>query len=893
VTIRNLERLLAPRSVAFVGASPEPRTVGSIVAHNLLRGGFAGPIWLVNPRHRSIDGVSCFASLADLPEAPDLVVVATPPGFVPAIIADAGARGTRAAVVITAGIGGALRQSVLDAARPYCLRIQGPNCLGLLIPHIGLNASFSHRMPKAGDLSFVSQSGALVTTIIDWTASHDIGLSQVISLGDMIDADFGDFLDYLAGDTTSRAILIYMEQMTAAPKFVSAARRAARAKPVIVLKAGRNATAAKAAMSHTGALAGSDAAYNAAFRRAGVLRVRELRQLFDAAEILSAAPVLPGERLTILTNGGGAGVLATDALADLDGHLAALPSSTIARLHNVLPPTWSGTNPVDIIGDASPQRYEDAMRALLEDAATDALLVMNCPTALASSDAAASVVARETAAHKQNYPRKVVLTSWLGDGAAVASRRMFTEAHIPTFGTPEAAVEGFMQLVRYRRAQDELMQVPPSTSEAMCFDTAAVSAILRDALAAGRTTLSEVEAKALLASHGIPVVLTQIAADPAKVEAMAGEILKDHKSCVVKVLSDDISHKSDVGGVRLALASARDARVAAEEILSTVRKLRPSAIIRGFAVQPMAERSDAHELIIGASEDATVGPLMMFGAGGTSVEVTADTAHALPPLDLKLARQMMRETRIYRLLEGYRDRPAADINAIAHALVRLSYLVTNHEEIREIDINPLLADEHGVVAVDARVRVADPAAKARKALAVRPYPVEWEGADRLDGVGSFTLRPVRPDDEPMYEEFFSRIAPDDLRMRFFTAAPDRSLRFFARMTQIDYAREMALVAATRDALLGVARLIADPDYRKAEFAVIVRSDLKGKGLGFRLMQHLIAYARAEGLGELHGEVLAENTTMLRMCRELGFSSNLALHTGLFRVTLPLKPPDVR
>lgn len=889
VTVRNLEKLLAPRSVALVGASPEPRTVGSIIAHNLLHGGFAGPVWLVNPRHASIDGVPCFASLDALPEAPDLVVVATPPATVPAVIAQAVARGTRAAVVITAGISGPLRQAMLDAARPCCLRIQGPNCLGLLLPHIGLNASFAHRMPVAGDLAFISQSGALVTAIIDWTATRGIGLSQVISLGDMADVDFGDFLDYLAGDTTSRAILIYMEQMTAAAKFVSAARRASRAKPVIILKAGRSATAAKAAKSHTGALAGSDAAYNAAFRRAGVLRVNELRQLFDAAEILSAAPALSGERLTLLTNGGGAGVLATDALADLGGRLTELPASTIARLQEVLPATWSGGNPVDIIGDAGPERYGAAMQALLADNATNALLVMNCPTALASSEAAARIVVSEAAAHEGDRPRKVILTSWLGDAAATSSRRMFGESDIPTFETPEAAVEGFMQLVRYRRAQDELMQVPPSAPGAMLFDALAAEAILREALAAGRSMLSEAEAKNLLTSYGIPCVRTLTAANPAEVELRASEILRDHRACVIKIVSDDITHKSDVGGVRLAITSAREARVAAEEMLGNVRQLRPSAVIRGFTVQAMVERANAHELIVGASEDATVGPLMMFGAGGTSVEVTADTAHALPPLDLKLAYQMTRETRVYRLLKGYRDRPAANLEAIALALVRLSYLVARHAEIRELDINPLLADEHGVVALDARVGIADPAVTPRKPLTVRPYPVEWERTAALADVGSFTLRPIRPDDEPQYERFFAKISPDDLRMRFFTAAPERTFRFFARMTQIDYAREMAFVAAARDELLGVARLIADPDYRRAEFAVIVRSDLKGKGLGYALMQHLVAYARAEGLSELFGDVLAANTTMLKLCSELGFTAVLDPHARLFRVSLALVP----
>lgn len=890
MTVRNLDKLLAPRSVALVGASPEPRSVGAIVAGNLSHSGFKGPLWLVNPKHKSIDGRECFPSLSALPQAPDLVVVSTPPATVPQIIAEAGARGSRAAVVITAGVTHELRQAMLDAAKPYCLRIQGPNCLGLILPQIGLNASFSHRMPLAGDLAFLSQSGALVTAVIDWTASRGIGLSQVISLGDMADVDFGDLLDYLAGDITSRAILIYMEQMTSPAKFVSAARRASRAKPVIVLKPGRNATAAKAAMSHTGALAGSDAAYNAAFRRAGLLRVRELRQLFDAAEILHSAPTLSGERLTMLTNGGGAGVLATDALADLGGRLTDLPAETIAKLNATLPKTWSGANPVDIIGDAPPERYAGAMQALLADDSTDALLVMNCPTALASSEAAAKVVVDEVAANKGRHPRKVVLTSWLGDGAAEASRRLFIDAGISTFETPEAAVEGFMQLVRYRRAQDELMQVPPSAPEALRFDAAEADKILGEALAGHRYTLSEIEAKRLLASYGIPVVPTEIATTPAEVETKAEAILQRHRACVIKILSDDITHKSDVGGVRLALTTALEARVAAEEMLVNIAKLRPNAVIRGFTVQAMIERAGAHELIVGASEDATVGPLMMFGAGGTAVEVTADTSHALPPLDLKLAYQMMRETRVFRLLKGYRDRPAADIEAIALVLVRLSYLVARHQEIRELDINPLLADEMGVIALDARVAIADPKQKPRKPLSVRPYPVEWERTVKVEGMGDVVLRPIRPDDEPQYEKFFTYITPDDLRMRFFTAAPERTFRFYARMTQIDYAREMAFTAVSgKGEILGVARLISDPDYRRAEFAVIVRSDLKGKGLGYRLMQQLVDYARAEGLSELYGDVLAANTTMLKLCRDLGFKSELDDGADVFRVRLQLSP----
>ncbi len=873
MTIRNLGKLLAPRSLAFAGASPEPGSVGAIVTANLSAGGFEGPLWLINPRHKSIDGAPCYASPADLPGVPDLAIIATPPATIPRLIAELGAKGTRAAVVITAGVSGDLRRDMLKAAQPYCLRIQGPNCLGLLRPSIGLNASFSQSMPAKGDLAFLSQSGALVTAIIDWAATRGIGFSQVISMGDMADVDFGDLLDYLAGDAESRAILLYMEQLTQAPKFLSAARRAARAKPVIVLKAGRNATAAKAASSHTGALAGSDAAYNAIFRRAGLLRVKELGELFEAAEVLSSAPPLLGERLAILTNGGGAGVLAADSLADEGGILSALSPETKGALDAVLPATWSKGNPIDIIGDAGPDRYAAAIEAVFADMSSDAILVMNCPTALASSEEAAGVVIAADAKRKAaQRPPKPVLTNWLGDGGAARSRALFSAAGIPTFETPDAAINGFMQLVHYRRAQEELMQTPPSLPGGLHFDRERAKDIIDTALRAKRAMLSEVEAKALLAAYGVPVVRTETVEDVEGVAAIAADMLKTDRACVVKILSDDISHKSDVGGVRLAIESAEEAREAASTMLAKVHDLMPKARIRGFTVQPMIARPHAHELIIGMSEDQTVGPLMMFGAGGTAVEVISDTAHALPPLDLKLARTLIQETRIHRLLEGYRDQPRVDFSAIALALVRVSYLVAAHEEIRELDINPLLADENGCVALDARVRIADPAVAPRKPMAIRPYPVEWEEEDEIAGIGRVIVRPIRPEDELLYARFFSRLTPDDIRMRFFTAKPDLSFKFLARLTQIDYAREMAFVAiaAENGDLLGVSRLVADPDYTRAEYGVLVRSDLKAKGLGWRLMQHLIAYAQHEGLEELYGEVLASNTTMLRMCAEMGF-----------------------
>jgi acetyltransferase len=872
MTVRNFQYLLQPRSVALIGASNEPGSVGLITAQNLLGGGFSGPIWLVNPKHSEIAGQPCYPDVAALPAAPGLAVVATPPRAVPQLISELGAKGTRAAVVITAGMRGELRQAMLDAAQPYTLRIQGPNCVGLMLPRMGLNASFA---PQAlpGDIAFLSQSGALITGIVDWARSRSIGFSHVVSLGDMADVDFGDLLDHLAADAQCRSILLYMESVSHAPKFLSAARRAARSKPVVVVKTGRSATGAKAAMSHTGALSGSDAAYDAAFRRAGLLRVRELDDLFSAAAMLARHPRVAGDRLVILTNGGGAGVMAADRLSDRNGTVATLSDATRSALDAVLPPTWSRGNPVDIIGDANAERYRAALEVVLCSEDADAVLVINCPTALASSTGIAKEVVATIDARRAKGERvHPVLAVWLGDEASRESRRLFAANDVASFDTPDDGVDGFMQLVDYGRVQEQLMRTPPSLPGDLIFDSAKVEATIRGALEAGRSVLSEAEAKTLLAAYGIPVVATAIATSPEEVGLLAGAIVAEHGTCVVKVLSDDISHKSDVGGVRLGLEHAEEAERAAADMLARIVKLMPEARVKGFTVQPMIRRPRAHELILGMSVDATVGPLMMFGAGGTAVEVLRDTATALPPLDMNLARDMMQRTRVWRLLQGYRDRAAADVNGIAEALVRLSYLAARHPEIREVDINPLLADDKGVIALDARVGVADAAIEPRVPMAIRPYPSQWQTEAELAGVGRIRIRPIRPEDEALYQELFAAVTDDDRRLRFFGAGLRLSHGFLARLTQIDYAREMAFAAIAENtgALLGVSRFVADPDYTRGEYAILVRSDLKGRGLGWRLMQYLIDYARAEGLKELYGSVLAENTTMLDMCRKLGF-----------------------
>lgn len=869
MTIRNLDALLAPTSVALVGASERPGSVGATIARNLVAPGFAGEVSFVNPRGDFVQGRPAFRSLSELPATPDLVVIATPTPTVPELVGQAATRGARAAVVITAGLDASAQRRMLEAGRPRLLRVLGPNCIGIVLPRIGLNASFAHCGAASGDVAFLSQSGALVTAVMDWAASRRIGFSHIVSLGDMADVDFGDLLDYLAGDTSSRSILLYIEAVTNAAKFVSAARRAARVKPVIAIKAGRNAAAARAAASHTGRLTGQDGAYDAAFRRAGVLRVNALEELFEAAEMLARTPRLNGERLLILTNGGGAGVLAADHLGDANGQLAQLSATTLQRLDARLPANWSRANPVDVIGDADPARYADALAIALEDPECDAVLAIDCPTALASST---EIAQRVVETWRTARPGKPLFTNWLGEGGVAEARRLFNEAGIATFRTPGAAVRGFMQLVRHGRAQDELMRTPPAIANDGAPDEAAARHIIESALRQGRTILSELEGKALVAAYGVPVVPSVKAGSPDEARDIARALIATHGAVALKILSDDISHKSDVGGVRLDLATPEAVHSAAIDMLARIGTLLPGARIDGFTVSAMIRRSRAHELIAGVSVDATFGPLVMFGAGGTAVEVLADTSLALPPLDLQLARDLIGRTRISRLLAGYRDRKAADIDGAATALVKLSALACRHPEIREIDINPLIADEHGVIALDARVRIASEATEPRTPMAIKPYPAAWEKRAEVAGFGTVLLRPIRPEDEVLYEAFLARVSAEDLRLRLFAPQKTLSHKFLARLTQIDYAREMAFVALSEPTgeLLGVSRFVADPDYVHAEYAVIVRSDLKGRGIGWTLMSHLIDYARATGISEIFGSVLTVNTGMLGMCRELGF-----------------------
>ncbi|MGB8398391.1 GNAT family N-acetyltransferase [Bradyrhizobium sp.] len=874
-----LRNLLSPRSAALVGASPRRGSVGRAILGNILKAKFKGEFALVNPRHAEIGGVATTGSLAKLPFAPELVIITAPAATVPGLIDEAGKKGAAGAVIVTAGLGhgaGSLAEAVEAAARKYGMRLIGPNCLGVMMPAANLNASFSAHMPVAGNLALISQSGAIAAGMVDWAAPRRVGFAGIVSIGDQLDVDIADLLDYFALDDKTRAILLYVEAIKDARKFMSAARAAARIKPVVAVKSGRMAQGAKAAATHTGALAGSDAVYDAAFRRAGILRVSDLRELFDCAETLGRVAPPPGKRLAILTNGGGIGVLAVDRVVELGGIAAAISAAAREKLDAVLPPTWSGSNPVDIIGDADETRYQAALEVLLADASNDAILVMNVQTAIAPADVIAATVTEVVLKYRQQHlnSAKPVLAVWVGADPRIGD--LLSGAGIPNYPTEDDAVRGFMHLVRHREVVETLAQVPPAMPSTFAPDVDAARQIVAAAMADGREWLDPLEIKRLLDAYDIAVVPTFAAVDAEQAVAHASALFAQGMTVVLKIMSRDIVHKSDVRGVVLNLTSAAAVRTATAEILARAKKLRPEARIAGVIVQAMIVRPKARELILGLADDPTFGTVIAFGHGGTAVEIINDKALALPPLDLRLARDMIECTRVSRLLRAYRDVPAVKQDAVAMVLVKLAQMAADIPEIRELDVNPLLADEAGVLAVDARVAVRRVARKFGGSgpanFAVRPYPSQWQRHLQIKDGWRVFARPIRPEDEPLIHEFLRHVTREDLRLRFFAPMKQFTHEFIARLTQLDYARAMAFVAfdETTNAMVGVVRIHSDSIYENGEYAILLRSDLKGRGLGWALMQLIIEYARSEGLKAISGDVLRENTVMLQMCRDLGF-----------------------
>ncbi len=874
-----LNNLLAPRSVALVGASARPVSVGRAVLENIQKAQFKGRFGLVNPRHAEIGGIAAVKSLDALDFVPELVVVTAPAREIPGIIDQAGRRGSAGALIVSAGLGhgpGSLHEAAVTASRKYGMRLIGPNCLGIMMPGVSLNASFAAHMPGAGSLALISQSGAIAAGMVDWAAQRGVGFSGIVSIGDQIDVDIADLLDYFAMDHKTRAILLYIESIKDARKFMSAARAAARVKPVVVVKSGRMAQGAKAAATHTGALAGADAVYDAAFRRAGVLRVSDLRELFDCAETLGRVESPAGKRLAILTNGGGIGVLAVDRLVEL-GEFRRPSRRTPARSSTrCCRRPGPGRIPWTSWATRTPRAMQRRSKCCWPIPTMMRSWFSTCrrrsPRRARSPRPSRSLVAKYREKHRRWA--KPVLAAWVGADQHII--QALSGAGMPNYPTEDDAVRGFMHLVRHREVVEELSQVPPAMPDTFVPDTKGARQIVTAAIADGRQWLEPVEIKHLLEAYDIAMVPTFAAADAEQAVAYANEIFAQGGTVVLKILSRDITHKSDVGGVVLNLTTPEAVRAAANGIMARAKKLRPEARIGGVIVQAMVVKAKARELILGLADDPTFGTVVVFGRGGTAVEIINDKALALPPLDLQLARDLIDRTRVSRLLKAYRDVPAVKQDAVAMVLVKLAQMAADIPEIREFDINPLLADETGVTAVDARVAVGPPQRKfvgsGPANFAVRAYPSQWERRLKLKEDWRIFVRPMRPEDEPTIHEFLRHVTPHDLRLRFFAPMKEFTHEFIARLTQLDYARAMAFIAfdeATGE-MVGVVRLHSDSIYESGEYAILLRSDLKGRGLGWALMQLIINYAKSEGLKVISGDVLQENTVMLEMCRHLGF-----------------------
>jgi len=886
---RPLEPIFAPRSVAVIGASERPGSVGRTLVSNLLRSSFGGTVYPVNPARTSVLAIKAHPTIGSLPEAVDLAVIATPASTVPAIVGECVEAGAKAAVIISAGFresgpaGAELERQALELARAGRMRLVGPNCLGVMNPHAGLNATFAAHMARPGTVAFVSQSGALLTAVLDWAEHEALGFSSVVSLGSMLDVGWGDIIYHLGDDPHTKSIVMYMETIGDARSFLSAAREVAITKPIVVIKAGRSAEAARAAESHTGSLAGSDEVLAAAFRRVGVLRVDSVADLFYVSEVLATQPRPAGRRLSIVTNAGGPAVIATDALVAGGGEVARLAPESMAALDAALPPAWSHANPIDILGDADAERYAAAIDIAASSHQSDALLVILTPQAM--TDAVGTAQRLVSSARRERGP---VLASWMGAAAVEPGAATLRAAGIPVFPYPDVAAAMFNYSWRYAdnlRALYETPALPDADSDPAPHEQA--RALLDRVRTEGRSLLTEVESKQVLAAYGIPVAETRVAADAEEAVAAAAAI---GHPVVVKLHSHTITHKTDVGGVHLNLPDAEAVRRAYRSIEAAVRERRGSEHFQGVTVQPMINYA-GYELIIGSSTDAQFGPVLLFGLGG-------QLALGLPPLNTTLARRVMERTQIYQALTGVRGRGAVDLAALEALLVRFSQLVVEQPRIREIDINPLLASPEQLIALDARIVLHDPALADSELPrpAIRPYPQQYISTwDTRDGV-PLTIRPIRPEDEPLVVRFHRTLSDETVHARYFSSlklAERTAHERLARVCFIDYDRVMALVAehADRDSgereMVAVGRLIKAHGVNEAEFALLVADDWQRRGIGSELLRRLVSVARDEGLDRIYGEILAGNTGMLRVSQRLGFTLDRDSETGTVRATLRL------
>jgi len=874
-----LDAIFAPSSVAVIGATDEPDSVGRTLLWNLVSNPFGGTVYPVNPKRTSVLGIQCYPNVQGLPEPIDLAVIATPALSVPGVVRECVEAGVRGAIIITAGFkevgpaGAKLEAELLEEAGKGGMRIVGPNCLGVMNPVTGLNATFAGAMARPGNVGFLSQSGALCTSVLDWSFRENVGFSAFVSVGSMADVGWGDLIDYLGGDPRTKSIVIYMESVGEARSFMSAAREVALTKPIIVIKAGRTEAAARAASSHTGALTGSDEVLDAAFRRCGVLRVNSIADLFHMAEVLSSQPRPKGPNLTIVTNAGGPAVLATDALSASGGQLAELTDETMEQLNEFLPRAWSHGNPIDILGDADPERFEHAVRIAAEDPNSDGLLAILTPQAMTDPTQTAERLKAAAAGRK-----KPILASWMGGPDIAAGESILQRSGVPNFLFPDTAARVFGSMWRNSSNLALLYETPELAEDPGLIKREGAARLLEGVRASGRTLLTEFESKQLLSFYGIPAVETRLAEDAKAATDAAAAI---GYPVAVKLNSTTVTHKSDVGGVELNLRDADEVVAAFERIRDSVTEKAGIEAFEGVTVQPMA-RLDGYELIMGSSIDSQFGPVLLFGTGGTLVEVFEDRALALPPLTTTLARRAMEQTRIHRALQGVRGRLPVDLKALEQLFVRFSQLIVEQPWISEMDINPLLASHEQLMVLDARVVLfpADTPPEGLSRPAIRPYPVQYVGEWETRDGRKVRIRPIRPEDEPLMVDFHESLSVGTVYSRYFQAMKLTQRIAHERLTRIcfiDYSREMALVAepadgseAGRPRIMGVGRLTRTRGDDSAEFALLIADEYQHLGLGSELLKRLMDIAREEGIREVRADILAENLLMQRLARQEGF-----------------------
>ncbi|MCA9103211.1 MAG: bifunctional acetate--CoA ligase family protein/GNAT family N-acetyltransferase [Pirellulales bacterium] len=887
MAIRNLDKIFAAKSVAVIGGSHSPGSLGRTVLENLAASEFPGPVFPVNPKHKTIAGQPCYASVAELPQVPDLAVVCTPAATVAEVVRQCGEAGIRGLVILSAGFresgpaGAELEAAVRREAAAFDgLRIVGPNCLGIIAPHAALNASFAAGTPPRGSVAFISQSGALCTAVLDWALQEHIGFSYFVSVGNMLDVGMGDLIDYFANDRHTEAIILYIESIQEAREFMSAARAFARQKPLIAYKAGRFAESAHAAASHTGAMAGVDNVYEAAFHRAGIVRVSEMADMFDCAELLAKQNPPRGPRLAIITNAGGPGVMATDELLERKGVLAKLSDDTVKKLDDALPPAWSHGNPVDVLGDATPERLATAVEIVLADKGVDAALVLFAPQAVSNPTQAAKAVVKVV-----RQASKPVLTSWMGGLTMQKGVELLGEAGIPTYFAPEQAVRAFMYLVSYARTRDMLYETPRDLPVEFPLDREKLRAVFDTILSEGHDVLSESTSKALLEAYEIPVAKPYVARNADDAVQLAHRV---GFPVAVKIFSPQITHKTDVDGVALGLANDTDVRAAVERIFTTVAERRPDATVEGVTVQRMVASPVGQELIVGAKRDPTFGAVLLVGGGGITAELQRDHALELPPLSERLARRMLESLLCWPLLQGYRGRPGVNVDRLIEVLMRFSYLVADYPEIMELDVNPLLVTPSDVVALDARI-VLDHAAllaprRRYSHVAIRPYPEEYKKTFRLKDGTTILLRPIKPEDEPMWHALLASCSQESLWFRFRYLFKQTTHEMATRFCYIDYDRELAIVAEVEDGdgrkLIGVGRLVADADHTNAEYAVLVADAYQGRGLGALLTEYCLGICQSWGIDSVVAETAPSNRRMLGIFKRFGFSLDRTISSDI-------------